>query len=152
MVRRSSYQKGHLFKRGRNWVARWREKVIQADGTPGAIQRGEVIGPVAALSKREAQNLLTAKLQPLNQGHSRPQTMLTLEQFVQDYWEPAVRPFIRQTTLAVYQMHLRTCILPRFAKASLSDISRAELQRFLANKLNAGFSSNYVHTIKATLG
>ena len=78
--------------------------------------------------------------------------MLTLEQFVQDYWEPAVRPFIRQTTLAVYQMHLRTCILPRFAKATLSDISRAELQRFLANKLNAGFSSNYVHTIKATLG
>ncbi len=152
MVRRSSYQKGCLFKRGRNWVARWREKVIEPDGSLGTRQLSVVLGRIAELSKSQAQNLLTAKLQPLNQGRQRPQTTLTLDQFVQDYWQPAVKPFIRQTTLAVYQMHLRTCILPRFAKATLSDISRAELQRFLANKLNAGFSSNYVHTIKATLG
>jgi integrase len=126
--------------------------VIQADGSPGLIQRGEVIGPVAGLSKRQAQNLLAAKLQPLNQGRQRPQTMLTLEQFVRDYWEPAVKPVIRQTTLATYQEHLRSYILPRFGKATLSEISRAELQRFLANKLDAGFSSNYVHIIKTTLG
>lgn len=152
MVRRNSYQKGCLFKRGRSWVARWREKVIQADGSPGVIQRGEVIGPVAGLSKREAQNLLTAKLQPLNQGHSRPQTMLTLEEFVREYWQPAVKPFIRETTLAAYQMLLRSHILPRFGKAKLTDISRAELQTFLANKLSEGLSSNHVHTIKTTLG
>jgi len=152
MVRRNSYQKGCLFKRGRNWVARWREKVIQADGSPGVIQRGEVIGPVAALSKREAQNLLTAKLQPLNQGRQRPQTTLTLEQFVRDQWEPAVKPFIRETTLAAYQMLLRSHVLPRFGKAKLTDISRAELQTFLAKKLSEGLSSNHVHTIKTTLG
>ena len=152
MVRRNSYQKGCLFKRGRNWVARWREKVIEPNGSLGVRQVSVVLGRRTELSKSEARNLLTAKLQPLNQGRQRPQTTLTLDQFVQDYWQPAVKPFIRQTTLAVYQMHLRTHILPRFAKATLSDISRAELQRFLANKLNAGFSSNYVHTIKATLG
>lgn len=128
------------------------EKVIQADGSPGQIQRGEVIGPLAELSKRQAQNLLAAKLQPLNQGRQRPQTMFTLEQFVRDYWEPAVKPSIRGTSLATYQQHLRSYILPRFGKATLSEISRAELQRFLANKLDAGFSSNYVHIIKTTLG
>ena len=121
MVRRNSYQKGCLFKRGRNWVARWREKVIEPDGSLGTRQLSVVLGRIAELSKSEARNLLTAQLQPLNQGRQRPQTTLTLAQFVQDYWQPAVKPFIRQTTLAVYQMHLRTHILPRFAKASLSE-------------------------------
>jgi hypothetical protein len=153
MVRR--YQTGHLFVRGKRrkmWVARWWEPVIRPDGTLGRVQRSEVLGPVSELLKREARKLLETRLRPLNQGHYRPPTALTLEQFVRDYWEPAVRPLIRQTTLAIYQMHLRAHVLPRFGQAALGDVSRAELQRFLANKLNAGLSSNYVHTIKATLG
>lgn len=149
---RRRYQAGCLRTRSKSRVLRFREDVILPDGTRKRVHRSIVLGRIKELSTREARNLAEIRLRPLNQGQHRPQTTLTLEQFVQDYWEPAVRPFIRQTTLAVYQMHLRTCILPRFAKASLSDISRAELQRFLANKLNAGFSSNYVHTIKATLG
>ena len=152
MVRRNSYQKGCLFKRGRNWVARWREKVIQADGSLGVIQHGEVIGLLAGLSKRQAQNLLAAKLQPLNQGRQRPQTMLTLEQFVRDYWEPAVKPFIRETTLSAYQMLLRSHILPRFGKTRLTDVSRADSHTFLAGKLSDGLSRNHVHTIRTTLG
>ena len=149
------YQSGHLSARGKRrkmWVIRWREPVIRPDGTLGRVQRSEVLGPVGELPKREARKLLEARLRPLNQGRHRPPTALTLEQFVRDYWEPAVRPLIRQTTLAVYQMHLRAHVLPRFGQAALGDVSRAELQRFLANKLNAGLSSNYVHMIKATLG
>ncbi len=149
------YQTGHLFVRGKRrkmWVARWWEPVIRPDGTLGRVQRSEVLGPVSELPKREARKLLETRLRPLNQGHYRPPTAMTLEQFVRDYWEPAVRPLIRQTTLAIYQMHLRAHVLPRFGQAALGDISRAELQKFLANKLSAGLSSNYVHTIKATLG
>ncbi|MCH7986115.1 MAG: site-specific integrase [Acidobacteria bacterium] len=152
MVRRNSYQKGCLFKRGRNWVARWREKVIEPDGSLGTRQPSVVLGTIAELSKSKAQNLLNAKLQPLNQGRQRPQTTLTLEQFVRDHWEPAVKPFIRETTLAAYQLLLRSHILPRFGKARLTDISRADVQTFLAKKLSDGLSSNHVHTIKTTLG
>ena len=152
MVRRNSYQKGCLFKRGRNWVARWREKVIQADGSLGVKQVSVVLGTIAELSKSKAQNLLNAKLQPLNQGRQRPQTTLTLEQFVRDQWEPAVKPFIRETTLAAYQLLLRSHILPRFGEARLTDISRADTHTFLAGKLSEGLSSNHVHTIKTTLG
>lgn len=152
MARRNSYQKGCLFKRGRNWVARWREKVIEPDGSLGTRQPSVVLGRIAELSKSEAQNLLNAKLQPLNQGRQRPQTMLTLEEFVRDYWEPAVKPFIRETTLAAYQMLLRSHILPRFGKAKLTDISRADAHTFLAGKLSDGLSRNHVHTIKTTLG
>ena len=152
MVRRNSYQKGCLFKRGRNWVARWREKVIEPDGSLGTRQVSVVLGRIAELSKSQAQNLLTAKLQPLNQGRQRPQTMLTLEEFVGGQWEPAVKPFIRETTLAAYQLLLRSHILPRFGKTRLTEISRAELQTFLAGKLSSGLSRNHVDTIKTTLG
>jgi len=157
MVRRKkSYQSGCLFERGkegnRRWIARWREKVIRADGSAGSIQHSAVLGIVGKMSESKAHKELELRLRPYNEGRQRPQTMLTLEQFVRDFWEPAVKPVIRQTTLATYQKHLRSYILPRFGKAALNDISRAELHTFLANKLNAGSSSNYVHIIKTTLG
>ncbi len=148
---RRRYQVGSLRKVSNSWVLRYRKRITLPDGTEGTIHCSEVLGRVSELKKREARNLAEIRLRPLNQDHYRPQTTLTLEQFVRDFWEPAVKPVIRQTTLATYQEHLRSHILPRFGKAALSDISRAELHTFLANKLNAGSSSNYVHMIKTTL-
>ncbi len=151
MVRRNSYQKGCLFKRGRNWVARWREKVIQADGSPGVIQHGEVIGPIAGLSKRQAQNLLATKLQPLNQGRQRPQSQITFGQFVTQEWEPAVLPFLKLGTLSLYRKLLRKHILPTFEHEKLTEISRAAIHRLLVRKLADNLSPNHVHGIRTVL-
>ena len=157
MVRRKkSYQSGCLFERGkegkRRWVARWREKVTRADGSAGSIQHSAVLGLVAKMSETKAHKELELKLRPFNEGRQRPQTMLTLEQFVRDQWEPAVKPFIRETTLAAYQLLLRSHILPRFGKTRLTEFSRADAHTFLAGKLSSGLSRNHVHTIKTTLG
>ena len=156
MVRRKeSYQSGCLFQRGkqgkRRWVARWREKVILADGSAGSIQHSAVLGLVSEMTPTKAQKELELKLRPFNEGRQRPQTMLTLEQFVRDQWEPAVKPFIRETTLSAYQMLLRSHILPRFGKVRLSEISRADAHTFLAGKLSDGLSRNHVHTIRTAL-
>lgn len=151
---RRRYQSGCLFKRGTKrkvWIGRWRETVIGADGSLGRVMRSVVLAP-ATISKTEARKLLGKHLGPINEGRHTPETLLTFEQFVRDHWEPAVKPFIRETTLSAYQMLLRSHILPRFGEARLTDISRAELQTFLAKKLSEGLSSNHVHTIKTTLG
>jgi integrase len=134
------------------WVARWRDPVIHADGSPGSVQRSEVLGTVAELTRKEAQNLLASKVRSHNEGRQRPQITLTLEQFVRDYWEPAVKPFIRETTLSAYKMLLRSHVLPRFGKARLNEISRADVHTFLAGKLNDDLSSNHVHTMRTALG
>ncbi len=151
MARRNSYQKGCLFKRGRNWVARWREKVIQADGSPGWIQRGEALGRIAELSERRAQRLLAAKLQPLNEGRSRPQSQITFGQFVTQEWEPAVRPLLKPSTFSLYRKLLRKHLLPAFEHEKLGDVSRAAIHRLLVQKLTQGLSPNHVHGIRTTL-
>ncbi len=158
MVRRKeSYQSGCLFERGkegkRKWIGRWREKVTRADGSAGSIQHSVVLGLVGKgkMSESKAYKELELRLRPFNEGRQRPQTMLTLEQFVREHWEPAVKPFIRETTLSAYQMLLRSHILPRFGEARLTDISRADTHTFLAGKLSDGLSRNHVHTIRTAL-
>ncbi len=77
---RRRYQTGCLFVRGKRrkvWVARWRDPVIYADGSPGSVQRSEVLGTVAELTKKEAQNLLASKVRSHNEGRQRPQITLT---------------------------------------------------------------------------
>jgi integrase len=159
MVRRKeSYQSGCLFERGkegkRKWIGRWREKVTRADGSAGSIQHSVVLGLVGKgkMSESKAYKELELRLRPYNEGRQRPQTMLTLEQFVREHWEPAVKPFIRETTLSAYQMLLRSHILPRFGEARLTDISRADAHTFLTRKLSEGLSSNHVHTMRTALG
>ena len=86
MVRRNKYQRGSLFQRGKKvrkvWVARWREPVIDANGSPRSVQRSEVLGTVAELTKKEAQNLLASKVRPYNEGRERPQSHISFGQFV----------------------------------------------------------------------
>src|ERR1019366_1556598 len=68
-VMKKRFQSGCLFKRGKRckvWVARWREPQKMADGSLGSLQRSEIMGTVADLSKAEAQRRMAAKLVPLN--------------------------------------------------------------------------------------
>src|SRR5579862_7886266 len=69
--RRRRHQVGSLIKRGKRrkvWIARWREDMLMPDGTLSPVRRAEVLGPVAELSKSDAQNLLDARVRPINQG------------------------------------------------------------------------------------
>ena len=155
MVRRNKYQRGSLFQRGKKvrkvWVARWREPVIDADGLPGSVQRSEVLGTVAELTKKEAQNLLASKVRPYNEGRQRPQSQITFGQFVTQEWEPAVLPFLKPGTLSLYRNLLQKHILPIFEQVKLTDVSRGPIHRFLAQKLTQGLSPNHVHGMRTTL-
>src|SRR5439155_26070150 len=77
MVRRR-YQQGHLFKRGKRWVARFREMLIQPDGSTRTIQRSLVIASIREVPTRsEARRILDGRLKQLAQGSPRVQTIGT---------------------------------------------------------------------------
>jgi len=100
-VARRRYQEGSLHIRGKRrkvWIARWREDVLKADGTLGRVRRAELLGPIAQLSKRDALNLLEARLKPINQGRHLPQSVLTLCEFVRKVWEPSIVPLLKPTS------------------------------------------------------
>jgi len=106
MVRRR-YQQGHLFKRGKRWVARFREMLIQPDGSTRSIQRSVVIANVREVPTRsEARRILDSRLKELTQGTPRIQAIGTFSDFTVK-WEDAVLPTYRASTRQFYPGILR---------------------------------------------
>ena len=141
---RSQYQNGCLFVRGKRrkvWVARWREQVILADGSPGRVMRSVVLGPVSEIAgRREARRLLNAHLNPINQGQYRPEGTMLLSQFIAECFEPGVLPTLKFATQEIYSLLLRKHLIPQFGAHRLCDIARGEVQQYLLDKLKQGFA------------
>src|SRR5438034_4048954 len=86
---RMRFQEGHVFlrrgKRRKVWAARWREDVIAPNGTVKRVLRFAVLGTSSEIKgKKEARDLLQAKLRPINQGSQRTQSTMTLEQLINE--------------------------------------------------------------------
>ncbi len=154
MVRRC-FQTGCLIRKGKRrktWVARWREIVIQLDGTPKRVLRAEVLGLVSDLSEREARNRMAGLLRPINEGKYRPEATITFGQFLKECWEPAVMPQLKPSSVRYYGLQIRCHLLPTFGTWRIRDITKAEVQRFLANKRKQGFSGSSVHGMRTAFG
>jgi hypothetical protein len=108
------FQSGCLFKRGKRrkvWIGRWREPQKMADGSMGTVQRSEIMGMVADLSKTEAHRLLAAKLAPVNSGMVRPGSVATFKDFAAE-WETVVLCSYRASTRKFYKSTLDRWLLP----------------------------------------
>lgn len=154
MVRRC-FQTGCLIRKGKRrktWVARWRESVIQLDGTTKRVLRAEVLGLVSDLSEREARNKMALLLRPINEGKYRPEATITFGQFLKECWEPAVVPQLKPSSVRYYGLQIRCHLLPTFGTWHIRDITKAEVQRFLANKRKQGFSGSSLHGMRTALG
>ena len=153
MIRRC-FQTGCLFKKGKRrkiWVARWRESVIQPDGTLRRVLRAEVLGLVTEFSEREARNRLAVLLRPINEGKYRPEATITFGQFVKECWEPAVVPHLKPSSVRYYGLQIRCHLLPTFGSWPIKDITKAEVQRFLGQKRRQDFSGSSVHGMRTAL-
>ncbi len=153
---RSRFQEGYVFlrrgKRRKVWVARWREDVIAPCGTVKRILRFAVLGTSSEIKgKKEAKDILQARLRPINQGRQRPQSTMTLEQFVSELWRPGVIPTLKCGSSRYYDVQLRCHILPAFGTRRLCDITRVDVQCFLAEKRKLGFSGSSAHGMRTAI-
>ena len=152
---RCRYQDGYLFTRGKKkkmWVARWREGVIQPDGTVERILRSEVLGLVSEIpSRRDARILLQSRLAAINSGQRRAQATMSFGAFVADHFEPVALPTLKPATQEIYSFLLRKHLLPRFRDCRLCDITRAEVQPFLIGKLKNGYAWETTHHLRSLL-
>lgn len=154
MIRRC-FQSGCLIKKGKRrktWVARWREPVLQTDGTTKRVLRAEVLGLVSELSEREARNKMATLLRPINEGRYKAEATITFSQFITECWEPAVVPHLKASSVRYYGLQIRCHLLPKFGEWKIKDITKAEVQRFLAEKRKQGFSGSSVHGMRTALG
>jgi len=154
-VARRRYQTGCLFIRGKKrkkWVARWREPMLSNGGNIREVQKSEVIGFVSELSKSKAQDLLNARLRTINAGSHRPQSTMLFKQFIEDVWRPGVLSMLKPSSSRYYGVQLDCHVLPAFGSKRLCEITRADVQCFVAEKKRRGYSGSSIHGMRTTLG
>ncbi len=152
---RRRFQSGSLFKRGRRrkvWVGRWWEDTLMPDGTLGRMRKAVVLGPVSDIPTRvEAKKRLEERLRAINQGTFRPQSQLTFREFALEQFEPAMLPTLKFSTQRNYRHFLRRHFLPAFGDQRLCDLQTVELQRFVIDKFQQGFSWQTAAHLKNTM-
>lgn len=152
---RRRYQEGCVYKRGKRrkvWAARWREDVLAPDGTLQRKMRYETLGLVCEIpSKREARNLLQARLRPINEGRHRPQSTMRFAAFVAEQFELGMLPTLKFATQRSYSHLLKRHLLPRFGEERLCDLCRPAIQQFLLEKLKRGYAWQTVNHLRNLL-
>jgi len=129
---RRRYQKGCLVKKGKNWVLRYREDILNPDGTVGRIHRSVVLGVLR--TKAEAQRAADACLLKINDGSRQPQSHMTLHDFWNTYFEPEILPTLKFSTQTLYKLLVTKHILPTLGNHMLCDFSRLHIQQFIGQK------------------
>lgn len=125
--------------------------MIAADGTIDSIQRSEVLGFCSEFSKSKAQDLLCAKLRNLNSGSHRPQSMMSFQKFVEAVWKPSVLDLLKPGSVQYYGKQLNRHLIPAFGARRLSEISRVDIQCFVAEKRKQGYSGSSIHGMRTTI-
>jgi len=83
---------------------------------------------------------LDQQLQLLNQGQQRPQTTKLLQAFVDCEWTTLVLSTLKLSTQRGYRMVLGKHVLPYFGQRRLCDITKLDVQQFVADKFRQGLA------------
>lgn len=131
--RRRQYGSGCLLTRGKGFAIRWRELEIAPDGTTRKVLRYEALGQV---TRKEATETLAQKMAAA--GHHVPQRSRVTFRTVAHEWQAHVLPMYKHSTQKGRGHILAKHLLPRFGDKALSEITRQEVQTYVASLVKAG--------------
>ena len=150
---RRRYQKGRVFLRGqkeRVWVGRWREDMVQIDGSVRRIERSAILGAECELkTKRLAQRRLDLILCRINAPEYRPGRVASIAEFAEK-WQAEILIHRKPSTVKAAKSHLKTYILPQLGKMQLDELGR-ELQQAFATRLVGQVARKTVVNVLGTL-
>jgi integrase len=138
---RRRYQKGNIRKRGKRnpvWELQWWADCINPDGTIGRKRESVILGPVASITRRQAQKAAEEYLRPLNLGKVTPFSAILFRQFVDKYFVPNFFPTLKLSTQQRYRRTLDKHLLSAFGDSCLCDIRTLEMQQFVLQKMAGG--------------
>jgi integrase len=143
--RRRQYGSGCLLKRGRGWAIRWRELEIAPDGTTKKVLRYEALGNI---SRGEAAEILTQKL--ATAGTKIPTRSRVTFSALGSEWKATVLPMYKQSTQKNHRHILEKHLIPRFGEKAVTDVTRQEIQAFVAHLNQTGYapkSIDHIHDV-----
>jgi integrase len=150
---RRRYQKGSLVPKsglpGNGlWIGRWREDVIQSDGSIARPYKWEVLGTVKDYPTRKlALRALEARLSTINSPTYRARPTATFSDFA-NRWDATVLCQHKPSTQSSVRSQLRKWLVPALGSYALKDLDGQTVQTFIA-KCNA--NPKTVRNLIATL-
>ena len=132
-------------------MLRWREDVLQPDGSVKRILRAETLGPVSKITRQHARQVLQERLGPLNLGQIRPQATMTLADFTRLEWKPNAELALKKKSLSYYESQLDGRILPALGSTCLCSLSRAQIEGLLSDLRRKGESGPILRGVRATI-
>jgi integrase len=108
-------QKGYVFHRYGSWFVRYRDDVLQADGTVKRVQVCKKLGVDYGgdyRTEKSVRPFIAQMLAPLNAGLLNPQSTMLVVEFVErvylpQYVEKNLRPATRRQYLGVWKRYLK---------------------------------------------
>jgi hypothetical protein len=151
---RRRYQDGSLFLRGKEkkqkWIGRYREDVVEADGSIKRTRHSIVLGTKVELpTERLARRRLDEILSRVNSPEYRPGRISTVKEFA-EWWKTQVLIQHKPSTVRAGQAHLRCHIVPQLGKLKLDEIT-LERQQVFVTRLSRTVSRKTVLNVMGTL-
>lgn len=150
---RPRYQGGSLVVRGKReklYVIRWREDLMQPDGTFTRIQRAETLGPVSQIKKQEALEILRARVSSVSLERRSPAAFVSFSEFIESEWKPNAALSLKNSSLRIYTFNLEKYILPRVGSIPLRGINRSTIESCLSNLKANGLATSTLRNVRAT--
>jgi integrase len=146
--KRRSYGSGCVLTKpdGRRAI-RWRESVLMPDGTIQRQLRYEMLGVVSVRQATEELRDRQAAAQVLRRAP------LTFEELAKA-WEKTVLPMYKYSTRKHHAHILKKKLLPFFGSIRIDQISRQQVQQFIAELNNRSYSPNSIdhwHGVLSTI-
>jgi integrase len=144
--KRRQYGSGCLLKRGRGWAIRWREMEIAPDGTRRKVLRYEALGEV---TRKEASNMLANRAAGVANGNKPTRSRVTFRTLAAE-WQAHVLPMYKHSTQRNHRHILEKHLLPRFGDMAMTDITRQEVQAYVAHLVSSGYApktTDHMHDV-----
>ncbi len=138
MTKQTGHQAGHIFRSGRFWYGRWRRDELEKgeDGEMRVVrkQHSEKLAEYSDRyrCKRDLKPLLDAKLKPMNDGSSSPESTLSVADYGDKYFFPYADREFKPSTTYGYRQYWRMYLKARVAKIALRDCRCVDASNLLA--------------------
>jgi hypothetical protein len=146
--RKRQYGSGCLLQKGKGWAIRWRVLEIAPDGTTRRTLRYERLGP---MSRREAAAILSHRL--VEAGKAPIRSQVTFETLASQ-WLATVVPMYKPSTQKNHRHIHNKHLMPRFGEKAVADVTRQEIQAYVAHLAQAGYapkSIDHMHDVLSAI-
>ena len=141
------YGSGCLLKRGRGWAIRWRELEIAPDGTIRRMLRYEALGRI---TRAEAGEILAQRVAAAGNAKAPTRSRVTFRTLAAE-WQAHVLPMYKHSTQKNHRHIVEKHLLPRFGDKSIAEVTRQEIQVYMAQLTQARYAPKYVDHIHDVL-